>query len=163
MMELLFIFGMKMLDTSLGALKTIFTIKGFAFLAAAANAISYLLYTVVMKKVVNDSGFLSTLVVVAAVFFGQFLTQILAHRSDKDKIWKVSVTAKTWEQSFDFMAELEETGIAYRSEKCYNKHREKVLGFDVFCKTKAETQTIKELNAKYKFKAHAIELKSLGE
>ena len=163
-MELLFVFVMKMLDTSLAAMKTMFTIKGLPLLAALASSISYLLYTVAMKQVFNDTGFLSTVVVALAVFLGQFITQSTMRKKDKnkEKLWKVSVTARTWNESFDFMEELEETGIGYSSEKKYNKRRQKVLGFDIFCETKEETAVVKKLCSKYGFKrVHAIEIKAL--
>lgn len=163
-MELLFVFVMKMLDTSLAAMKTMFTIKGLPFFAALASSISYLLYTIAMKQVFNDTGLASTIVVAIAVFLGQFITQSTMHKKSKhkEKLWKVNVTAKTWDESFNFMSDLEETGISYSSDKKYNKYRKKVLGFDIYCSSKEETKIVKELCSKYGInKVHAIEIKSL--
>jgi uncharacterized protein YebE (UPF0316 family) len=158
MMNLLTIFLLKLADTSIGACKTIFTIKGDKFLASLSQAVSNVFYLLMMSKLMKSTDALSIFITSAGVFLGQYYTQALIDKISKDKVWKISATAKTEEGKNIIVDSLNAKDINFRILKAEGRYT-KAYVVEVFCETKEETSIVKKLFSEYQMKHHTIELK----
>jgi uncharacterized protein YebE (UPF0316 family) len=142
MIDLIEIFTLKFLDTAIGALKNIFLIKNMSFLSALANTLSYLFYILMMKQLMTTTTIPVVLTTLAAVFIGQYATQEISDKLDKDKTWKITATPNSKEQGKILADTLKESNLAVKTFPCFNSKKEKVLGVIVFSLSKAESVLI---------------------
>lgn len=90
MFGLLGLFGMKLADSMLATMKSIFTYQGRRYLAMFAVTGSQLMYLLLITQM--QDGLAAFLVVGLAVMGGQFLGMAIGERMSKEKTWKLSVS-----------------------------------------------------------------------
>ena len=160
MNSLLLLFTMKLLDTAIGTLKNIFMVKNKPFLSAVASAISYLFYILLMKQLIASTTVATVSVTLLAVFLGQYLTQIMTNRMDKDKVWKISITPASKEEGLHIADQLREANIAIQTYSCYNSNQTKVLGINAFSESKEKSSVISSILEGHKVKTNITEIKN---
>lgn len=90
MFGLLGLFGMKLADSMLATMKSVFTYQGRRFLAMFAVTGSQLMYLLLITQM--QDGWAAFLVVGLAVMGGQFLGMSVGEKMSKEKTWKMSVS-----------------------------------------------------------------------
>lgn len=90
MFGLLGLFGMKLADSMLATMKSVFTYQGRRYLAMFAVTGSQLMYLLLITQM--QDGVAAFLVVGLAVMGGQFLGMTIGERMSKEKTWKLSVS-----------------------------------------------------------------------
>lgn len=149
MNNLLQLFLLKMTDTIINSGKTIFLIKNMKFLSALSQAISNIFYLVLMSKLMKSTDMESILVTSVAVFLGQYLSQWIAEKFDKAKVWKIQITPKTKEQGKCLADALRDNNLATQTFPCF-RNGEKVLGIIVFAENRAESTLVQSVLGKEK-------------
>lgn len=162
MNNLLQLFLLKMVDTMIGSGKTIFMIRGMKFMSALSQAVSNIFYVILMSKLMKSTDMASIAVTSAAMFIGQYMSQAVADKFNKVKVWKISATAKTKEISEVVIDELSSQDINFRVLKAEGK-KSKAYAIDIFCHTKEETKLAKEILAQNNLKYYTVELKAINE
>ena len=160
MNSLFLLFTMKLLDTAIGTLKNIFMVKNKPFLSAVASAISYLFYILLMKQLIASTTVATVSVTLLAVFLGQYLTQIMTNKMDKDKVWKISITPASKEEGLQIADRLKESNIAIQTFSCYTSEQTKVLGINAFSESKEHSSVISSVLEDYKVKTNITEIKN---
>lgn len=148
MLDLLELFALKMVDTIINSGKTIFMIRNKKFLSALSQAISNIFYILLMSRLMKSTDMPSILATSCAMFIGQYLSQWVAEKFDKDKIWKVSITPQTKECGKQLADDLRGNNIAVQTFPCFS-NGEKVLGINVFSQTKSESAVVESILDKY--------------
>lgn len=148
MINLIELFALKMIDTIINSGKTIFMIRNKKFLSALSQAISNIFYIILMSKLMKSTDMASILVTSAAMFFGQYLSQWVAERFDKDKVWKIAITPSTKEEGKSIADTLRENNLATQTFPCF-RNGEKVLGINVFAETKAQSAIVEDVLSQY--------------
>lgn len=148
MTNLVELFALKMVDTIINSGKTIFMIRNKKFLSALSQAISNIFYIILMSKLMKSTDMASILTTSLAMFVGQYLSQWIAEKFDKDKIWKVAITPVSKEQGKLIADELREQNIATQTFPCF-RNGEKVLGVNVFSETKAQSAIVEDVLSQY--------------
>lgn len=150
MANLLELFTLKMVDTIINSGKTIFMIRNKKFLSALSQAISNIFYIILMSKLMKSTDLPSILTTSAAMFIGQYLSQWLAEKFDKDKVFKIAVTAPSKEIGKLIADEFRENNIAVQTFTCFiNEGREKTLGVNIFSENKAQSTIASDILDKY--------------
>ena len=158
--NLLILFTLKLLDTTIGALKNIFIVRNKPLLSAIASSVSYLFYILLMKQLISSTTISTVSVTLLAVFLGQYLTQITSNKLDKDKVWKISITPEKKADGIEIADKLKECNIAYQTYSCFNSEREKVLGINAFSETKESSSIISSILNDYLVKTNVTEIKN---
>lgn len=148
MTNLLELFALKMIDTIINSGKTIFMIRNKKFLSALSQAISNIFYIILMSKLMKSTDMASILTTSCAMFMGQYLSQWIAEKFDKDKIFKISITPVSKEGGKVIADELRENNIATQTFPCF-RNGEKVLGINVFAETKAQSAIVESVLAQH--------------
>lgn len=148
MINLVELFALKMVDTVINSGKTIFMIRNKKFLSALSQAISNIFYIILMSRLMKSTDAASIATTSLAMFFGQYLSQWMAEKFDKDKVWKVQITPISKEQGKLLADDLKEQNIATQTFPCF-RNGEKVLGVNVFAETKAQSAIVEELISQY--------------
>lgn len=148
MNNLLQLFLLKMTDTIINSGKTIFLIKNMKFMSALSQSVSNIFYLVLMSKLMKSADMKSILVTSCAVFFGQYLSQWIAEKFDKDKVWRVSITPKSKSDGKDIADALALSNIPVQTFSCYSK-KNKSLGVVAFAETKVESNIISSVLDNY--------------
>ncbi|MEG0153359.1 MAG: hypothetical protein RR744_09365 [Cellulosilyticaceae bacterium] len=162
MNNLLQLFLLKMVDTMIGSGKTIFMIRGQKFLSAASQALSNVFYVILMSKLMKSTDPASIAVTSLAMFIGQYISQWIADKFNKVKVFKISATAKTRELGEVVIDALGERDLNFRVLKAEGKHS-KAYALDIFCHTKEETKVAKEVLSNYNLKFYTVELKAVND
>lgn len=162
MNNLLELFVLKMVDTIINSGKTIFLIRGQKFLSALSQAISNVFYIILMSKLMKATDMPSILTTSLAMFVGQYMSQWVAERFNKAKVYKISATAKTRELGEVAIDSLAEQGLNFRVLKAEGK-KSKAYAIDIFCPTKEETKIAKEILISYNLKFYTMELKAIND
>ena len=156
------LFILKAVDIFIASFKTIFTIRGKKLLAASAQAISNVFYITLMSKLMKATDWQSILVTSLAVFIGQYMSQTVAEKLNKEKIYKVSGTAKTVALGQSVIESLRERDVNFRVLEAQGRHS-KALAIDIFCCTKEETKIAKSILDSYSVKHYTVELKAIAD
>lgn len=90
MLGLFGLFGMKLADSMLATMKSVFTYQGRRYLAMFAVTGSQLMYLLLITQM--QEGWAAFLVVGLAVMGGQFLGMTIGERMSREKTWKLSVS-----------------------------------------------------------------------
>lgn len=162
MNNLLQLFLLKMVDTIINSGKTIFMIRGQKFLSASSQAISNIFYIILMSKLMKSTDPASIAVTSLAMFIGQYMSQWVAEKFNKVKVWKVSATAKTRELGEMVIDGLSEKDLNFRVLAAEGK-KSKAYAIDIFCHTKEETKLAKEVLEHHNLKYYTVELKAVND
>lgn len=148
MINLMELFALKMIDTIINSGKTIFMIRNKKFLSALSQSISNIFYIVLMSKLMKSTDLPSILVTSLAMFIGQYLSQWIAEKFDKDKCFKISITPSSKEEGKELADILRDNNIAVQTFSCFCDNN-KVLGVNAFSETKTQSILIKEILKDY--------------
>lgn len=90
MMSLLILFLIKLADSTLGTMKSVFTYQGSRWLAMFAVTGSQMMYLLLITRMEEGVG--AFVAVALAVMAGQVLGMNIGEKFQKEKVWKISVT-----------------------------------------------------------------------
>ena len=151
MINLMELFALKMIDTIINSGKTIFMIRNKKFLSALSQAISNIFYIILMSRLMKSTDMPSILTTSAAMFIGQYVSQWVAEKFDKDKVFKISITAPSKEIGKKLADELRDNNIAVQTFSCFTREgQEKTLGINVFSENKQQSSMVSSIIEKYK-------------
>lgn len=167
-MRLLVLFViLNIVNVVLQTVKSLCTIKGSKFVAATANAIAYGLYTVVIIYTVSDLPLIAKILAVGGCnFVGVFLVKWFEEKTYKEKLWKIEfIVPATVSNSGDMRRGIWATldNITHYTKSLVDvggNEGDSVL-VSCYCKTKAESNMVKEIVDKYNVKYFASETKIL--
>jgi hypothetical protein len=160
MSELFRIFALKLLDTAIGSLKSILMIKGKAFGSAVAATASYWFFITLMKQLMTTNSTGEILATLAAVFLGQYLTQMLSDKFEKDSVWKITITPESMDDGLIIADKLRKDNVPVTTDFVYNKSMTRVLEITAFSKNKACSALVQSVIEKYDVKLAIIEIKN---
>lgn len=144
MINLIELFALKMIDTIINSGKTIFMIRNKKFLSALSQAVSNIFYIILMSRLMKSTDAASILTTSAAMFLGQYLSQWIAEKFDKDKVWKIAITPTSKEAGKMLADELRDNNLATQTFPCF-RNGEKVLCINVFAETKAQSAIVESV------------------
>ena len=139
-------------------IKSIATVKCGKTIAAAVNAITFGLYTIVLVYMNCDLSLWEKVVITAATnFIGVWIVKWIEEKIRKDKLWLVQATFPIeYDKSLSEHSEI--LGLSYSSiELRDNRH----IIYNFYCPTQKESEKAKILVKKYKGKYFASESKIL--
>ena len=137
--------------------KSIATVKCGKVMASLLNAVAYGLYTVVVVYMVCELPlWLKALIIGLANLFGVYFVKLFEEKMRKDKLWKVecNVRADKFENFLDTVCGLD---IPFNFNPTSNGY----FTVNLFCETKKESHTVRELLKKFDIKYFVSETKSL--
>lgn len=139
-------------------IKSIATVKCGKTIAAAVNAITFGLYTVVLVYMNCDLSLWEKVIATATTnFIGVWVVKFIEEKMRKDRLWLVQATFPI---EYDkYLSEYTEIlGLSYSSiELRDNRH----IVYNFYCPTQKESEKAKILVKKYKGKYFASESKIL--
>lgn len=140
----------------LSTIKSILTIKGNKWVAAASNAITYGFYSYVI--ILTNIDGVSTLakmgITAGCNFIGVFIVKWIEELARKEKLWKIEMTIPTkYRSAVDF----DLRGIPHSYIEISDKH----TLFNFYCSTQAESKQVKEIVNQYEAKYFVAESKTL--
>ena len=162
MNNLLQLFLLKMVDTMIGSGKTIFMIKGMKFMSALSQAVSNIFYVILMSKLMKSTDMASIAVTSVAMFIGQYMSQAVADKFSKCKVYKVSATAKNTLVGEMVMDALNNADLDFRVLEAKGR-KTKTYVIDIFCHTKEETKAARQILDRNKLKHYTVELKAVND
>lgn len=139
-------------------IKSISTVKCGKTVAAAVNAITFGLYTVVLVYMNCDLSLWEKVIATAATnFAGVWIVKLIEEKMRKDKLWLVQATFPVEYDKY-LSEHTEILGLSYSSiELRDNRH----IVYNFYCPTQKESEKAKILVKKYKGKYFASESKIL--
>lgn len=136
-LSLIILFALKLADSTLGTMKSVFTYQGRRWLAMFAITGSQMMYLLLITRM--EDGWQAFAAVAIAVMAGQVLGMNIGEKFDKEKVWKMSITMPR-EEGIQFADELRLNNIACRTIKSYiDAPAMEIL---VYAETKAQTKLI---------------------
>ena len=162
MNNLIQLFVLKMIDTIINSGKTIFLIRGQKFLSALSQAISNIFYVILMSKLMKSTDPASIAITSLAMFIGQYLSQSIAEKFTKVKVYKVSATAKNRLVGEMVMDALNNSNLDFRVLEAKGRNT-KTYVIDVFCHTKEETKSARQILDRNELKHYTVELKAVND
>ena len=137
--------------------KSIATIRCTKTVAAIINAVAYGLYTYIIVLTMCDLDLWVKVAVVAlANFVGVYVVKLIEEKARKDKLWKVEATILT--PLTTYAAEyLKACDIPFSYIENVGKH----TIFNIYCRTQAESTTVKYMLEDYNAKYFVSESKTL--
>ena len=115
-LSLITLFLLKLADSTLGTMKSVFTYQGRRWLAMFAITGSQMMYLLLITRM--EDGWKAFAAVALAVMMGQVLGMNIGEKFNKEKVWKMSITMPR-EEGIIFADELLEKNIACRTIKSY--------------------------------------------
>lgn len=140
----------------LSTIKSILTIKGNKWVAAASNAITYGFYSYVI--ILTNLDGVSTLakmgITAGCNFIGVFIVKWVEELARKEKLWKIEMTIPAkYRSAVDF----DLRDIPHSYIEISNKH----TLFNFYCSTQAESKKVKDIVNQYGAKYFVSESKNL--
>lgn len=151
-MKLLLIFIiLNIINVILQTVKSIITIKGTKFSAAAINAVAYGLYTIVIIYTVCDLPLWQKALIVALTnFVGVYVVKMIEERRRRAKLWKIEATVKSSQSAARIENLLNEMKIPFNIIRTEGAHH---LIFNIYSYTETESnyilQILKDNKAKF--------------
>ena len=144
------------INVILSTIKSILTIKGNKWVAAASNAITYGFYSYVI--ILTNIDGVSTLakmgITAGCNFIGVFIVKWIEELARKEKLWKIEMTIPTkYRSAVDF----DLRSIPHSYIEISDKH----TLFNFYCSTQAESKQVKEIVNQYEAKYFVAESKTL--
>ena len=139
-------------------IKSIATVKCGKTIAAAVNAVTFGLYTVVLVYMNCDLTLWEKVVVTAATnFIGVWVVKLVEEKMRKDKLWLVQATFPVEYDKY-LSEHTEILGLSYSSIELRDKRH---IAYNFYCSTQKESEKAKILVKKYHGKYFASESKIL--
>ena len=147
---------LNVVNVILQTVKSIATIKCGKFISAIVNAVAYGLYTIVLVYTVCDLPlFAKAGVVAGANLIGVYVVKLIEEKQQKDKMWKIEVTAKE-EDAGDIIYRAAQAELSYN----YSKVKGYYL-FNFYCNSKEASRQVREILKKYPVKYFVMENKGI--
>jgi uncharacterized protein YebE (UPF0316 family) len=144
-MDLIILFALKLLDTTLSTLKNIFLIKGMFFLSASCSTFAMYFYLTMLTNLNKNSTNLAIAVVCLSVFVGSYFPQVVVERREKDKVYVFEILPYENAVGKQLADELKELAYIVHPYKGYNEEKQEVLCSKVFSKTKKDSIIIENI------------------
>lgn len=155
-MKLLVIFvALTITNVVLSTIKSIVTVNGGKWSAAAMNALTYGVYTVVIIYTMCDlPTVLKAFVTAGCNFLGVFIVKLIEEKKRKDRLWKVEFTVKGEDvaMSVDHLLTKREVPHNYLTAGSH-------YIFNCYCATKTDTDKVSDIIKHYNGKYFASESK----
>lgn len=157
------VFLLELLDKFLSTLKTICVIKNknllAALMATIATGFHYCNIMIVQGGEVTGSQLQRIGVIMIAVFLGVYLSQFVANKFSKDKVWIFDIKAPTREEGKYLADQMRENRLAVMTCDGYNDNKEKVINCKIYSQNKEQSKLIEELIPCH-FRYSVIEVKN---
>lgn len=139
-------------------IKSIATVKCGKTIAAAVNAVTFGLYTVVLVYMNCDLTLWEKVVVTAATnFIGVWVVKLVEEKMRKDKLWLVQATFPNWSDKY-LKRHAETHKLSYSSIEL--RDGEHII-YNFYCPTQQDSLYVKHLVKEYHGKYFASESKIL--
>ena len=149
---------LNIINVIIQTIKTIITINGTPLAAAAINALTFAIYTVVIVFMNADGlGILWKALIIGAVnFIGVYIVKFWENKMRKEKLWKIELTVPNEEaEALHKILNIADFPHSYITDLG------KYTLFNIYCETKAGSTYIKELVKRYHAKYFVTESKEL--
>lgn len=137
-LSLITLFLVKLADSTLSTMKSVFTYQGRRWLAMFAITGSQMMYLFLIT--IMEDGWKAFTAVALAVMAGQIIGMNLGEKFDKERVWKMSITLKR-EEGVELSKVLREKEIACRTIKSYIEGP--TMEVLAYAETKEQTALIK--------------------
>ena len=101
-----------------------------------------------MSRLMKSTDMPSILTTSAAMFIGQYMSQWIAEKFDKDKVWRISITPASKEEGQEIADTLRDNNLAVQTFTCF-RNEEKVLGINVFAENKGQSSVVENVLKQY--------------
>lgn len=139
LLNLLLLFAVKLGDSTLATMKSVFTIQGRRYLAMFSITGSQLLYLVLIKFMDNSIYGFATVAI--AIMSGQYIGMAIGDKIKKESTWKLIVKVP-FQEGEKLARELSQLEYEVETNKVYFKGK-KQMNVTVFAPTKNDTKIIK--------------------
>lgn len=116
MLSLLILFLIKLADSTLSTMKSVFTYQGRRWLAMFAITGSQMMYLLLITRM--EPGWKAFAAVAVAVMAGQVLGMSIGEKFNKEQVWKMSITLPR-QEGIELADELRAHNLACRTMKSY--------------------------------------------
>lgn len=149
---------LNILNTVIGTKKSTATINGTVFNASMWNGLSYGVNTIVVIYMNCELPLLiKALIVFATNFIGVFIVKTIDKMQEKEKLWKVQLFGKVSEIN-SIITILNDMDIKF---SIVNTNKVDFQYINIYCYSKRQSDTIKDISQFYKLKYFASEGKTL--
>lgn len=139
MTGLLLLFGMKLADSMLATMKSVFTYQGREYWAMFAVTGSQLVYLLLVTQMTNTVA--SFVVVGIAVMAGQFLGMRMGEKMRKESVWRID-SIVLFNEGIEFADKLKELNIPCTTTTAY-MNGNKVLKVTAYAENRSQTSLVK--------------------
>lgn len=129
----------------MSTIKSVLTVKSSKGVATLANAIYYSFYTLVVKQLASVDYVTAFIVTLVCNLVGVYLGFVIMEMFKKDRIWRITITAKDINAKEKICKDLANYNIGI-------VQYDKIATFDVFAKDKRESEIVKTIIKEYKCK-----------
>lgn len=145
-MKILVVFiVLSLINVIMSTIKSVLTVKSSKGVATLANAIYYSFYTLVIKQLASVDYVTAFVVTLFCNLIGVYLGFVIMDLFKKDKVWRVTITAKSVNERKRICDELADYNIGIIAY-------DDIATFDVFSKSKKESEIVKTIIKEYKCK-----------
>lgn len=135
--SLIILFAIKLADSTLSTMKSVFTYQGRRWLAMFAITGSQMMYLLLITRM--EEGWQAFAAVAIAVMMGQVLGMNIGEKFTKERVWKMSITLSR-EEGILLADELRSENIACRTMKSYIENP--TLEVIAYAENKSQTKLI---------------------
>lgn len=139
-LSLLTLFLIKLADSTLGTMKSVFTYQGQRWLAMFAITGSQMMYLLLISRM--QDGWQAFAAVALAVMAGQVLGMSIGEKFNKEKVWKFSIVTER-QEGIKLAKTLRGANIACQTVKSYIENP--TMTVVAYAENKSQTKTIKAL------------------
>lgn len=155
-MKLLIIFIVaNIINVVIQTIKSICTINCGKWTAAWVNALAYGFYTYIVILMSADLPLLSKCIIIGLCnLIGVYVVKAIEEKMAKERLWKIEMTVPT---KYRFVLDTSLSAIPHSYMVITDKH----TVFSIYCDTKEQSRTVRELAKRYEGKTFASEAKIL--
>lgn len=135
-------FTLKLIDNTLGTVKSIYLHKERYLLGALFNSAATFFYLVAIVQIAKSNDMLSIIAMCFATFLGTLIPGLLMKKSERDKLFIYDITAIDLESGKNFADLVRDNNIPIKTFISYDKDLNKVLSCKAFCPTKNESRIV---------------------
>jgi|GEM_PF-1157780 len=151
-MEIFIVFLLKLIDNTLGTMKTICLSREKFFFSSLLAAMSTTVYMIAVVRIAKSDGILSIIAICTATFIGTLVPGLIAKKSEKDRLFIFDITADNMDSGKEFADILRSANIATKTSVVYDNMMKKTLSIKAYCANRSESKVVNEIiypNFKY--------------
>lgn len=148
MFTLLYVFILKVMDCSLGTLKTVFLVKDRFFISSLLNSLSAALFIFVADAMANapsEQKLLIAAVIFLANVIGGYVPPKMIEKMSTDRLFVYVITSQTFDEGKHLADTIREKGVAVSTSVSYNDKLEKVLVCNAYAKNRHDSRQIESV------------------